>query len=130
MVGDMAYVWTAECCLYLAVIIDLRSRRVVGWAASDRMKKNLAIRALDMAVPLRNTPHDCLFHSDLRSQYCAYDYQKKLQAYGLRPSMRGKDNCYDNASVETLFKSLKAELIWRPKWPTRRQTKAAIFQNI
>jgi transposase InsO family protein len=63
-------------------------------------------------------------------QYCSYDYQKKLQAYGLRPSMSGKGNCYDNASVETFFKSLKAELIWRQKWPTRRQAEAAIFQYI
>jgi hypothetical protein len=58
------------------------------------------------------------------------DYQKKLQAYGLRPSMSGKGNCYDNASVETFFKSLKAELIWRQSWPTRRQAEAAIFQYI
>ncbi len=65
-----------------------------------------------------------------RSQYCSYDYQKKLQAYGLRPSMSGKGNCYDNASVETFFKSLKAELIWRQSWPTRRQAEAAIFQYI
>lgn len=67
------------------------------------------------------------FVSDGGSQYCSYDYQKKLQAYGLRPSMSGKDNCYDNASVETFFKSLKAELIWRQQWPTRRQAEAAIL---
>src|SRR3546814_3154973 len=66
-----------------------------------------------MAVRLRQPPEGCLFHSDRGSQYCSYDYQKKLQAYGLRPSMSGKGNCYDNASVETFFKSLKAELIWR-----------------
>jgi len=84
------------------------------------MKKDLAIRALDMAIRLRNPPPGCLFHLDRGSQYCSYAYQKKLQAYGLRPSMSGKGNCYDNASVETFFKSLKAELIWRQKWPTRR----------
>lgn len=61
-----------------------------------------------MAVRLRQPPEGCLFHSDRGSQYCSYDYQKKLQAYGLRPSMSGKGNCYDNASVETFFKSLKA----------------------
>ena len=128
--GDITYVWTREGWLYLAVILDLHSRRVVGWAVSDRMKKDLAIRALDMAVRLRNPPPGCLFHSDRGSQYCSYDYQKKLQAYGLRPSMSGKGNCYDNASVETFFKSLKAELIWRQSWPTRRQAEAAIFQYI
>lgn len=76
------------------------------------------------------TSEGCLFHSDRGSQYCSYDYQKKLQAYGLRPSMSGKGNCYDNASVETFFKSLKAELIWRQRWQTRRQAEAAIFQYI
>ncbi|WP_217996397.1 IS3 family transposase [Sphingobium xenophagum] len=128
--GDITYIWTSEGWLYLAVILDLHSRRVVGWAVSDRMKKDLAIRALDMAVRLRQPPEGCLFHSDRGSQYCSYDYQKKLQAYGLRPSMSGKGNCYDNASVETFFKSLKAELIWRQSWPTRRQAEAAIFQYI
>ncbi|EAT09290.1 IS3 family element, transposase orfB [Sphingomonas sp. SKA58] len=102
----------------------------MGWAVSDRMKKDLAIRALDMAVRLRQPPDGCIFHSDRGSQYCSYGYQKKLQAYGLRPSMSGKGNCYDNASVETFFKSLKAELIWRQRWPMRRQAEAAIFQYI
>jgi putative transposase len=64
------------------------------------------------------------------SQYCAYDYQKKLQAYGLQPSMSGKANCYDNASVETFFKTIKAELIWRQNWTTRRQAETAIFGYI
>ena len=99
--GDISYIWTREGWLYLAVILDLHSRRVVGWAVSDRMKKDLAIHALDMAVRLRKPPEGCIFHSDRGSQYCAYDYQKKLQAHGLRPSMSGKGNCYDNASVET-----------------------------
>jgi transposase InsO family protein len=81
-------------------------------------------------LALTNPAHGCIFHSDRGSQYCSYDYQKKLQAYGLRPSMSGKGNCYDNASVETFFKSLKAELIWRQKWTTRRQAEAAIFQYI
>ncbi len=125
--GDITYIWTSEGWLYLAVILDLHSRRVVGWAVSDRMKKDLAIRALDMAVRLRQPPEGCLFHSDRGSQYCSYDYQKKLQAHGLRPSMSGKGNCYDNASVETFFKSLKAELIWRQTWLTRRQAEAAML---
>ena len=128
--GDISYIWTREGWLYLAVILDLHSRRVVGWAVSDRMKKDLAIHALDMAVRLRNPPEGCIFHSDRGSQYCAYDYQKKLQAHGLRPSMSGKGNCYDNASVETFFKTIKAELIWRQSWPTRRQAETAIFQYI
>ena len=74
--GDITYIWTSEGWLYLAVILDLHSRRVVGWAVSDRMKKDLAIRALDMAVRLCRPPQGCLFHSDCGSQYCSYDYQK------------------------------------------------------
>ena len=128
--GDISYIWTSEGWLYLAVILDLHSRRVVGWAVSDRMKKDLAIRALNMAGRLRQPPGGCIFHSDRGSQYCSHDYQKKLQSHGLRPSMSGKGNCYDNASEETFFKSLKAELIWRHSWPTRRQAVAAIFQYI
>lgn len=128
--GDITYVWTSEGWLYLAVILDLHSRRIIGWAVSDRMKKDLAIRALDMAVRLRNPPNGCIFHSDRGSQYCSYDYQKKLQSHGMRPSMSGKGNCYDNSAVETFFKSLKAEMIWRQNWPTRRQAEAGIFQYI
>jgi transposase InsO family protein len=111
--GEITSIWTPEGWLYLAVILDLHGRRVVRWAVSDRMKNDLAIWAFDMAVRLRQPPEGCLFHSDRGSQYCSYDYQEKLQAYGLRPSMSGKGNCYDDASVETFVKSLKAELIWR-----------------
>ena len=128
--GDITYIWTAEGWLYLAVVIDLFSRRVVGWAVSDRMKKDLAIRALEMAIHLRKPPKGCIFHSDRGSQYCSYDFQKKLQAHKLVPSMSGKGNCYDNAAVETFFKSLKAEVLWRQNWPTRRQAETAIFQYI
>ena len=128
--GDITYIWTAEGWLYLAVVIDLFSRRVVGWAVSDRMKKDLAIRALEMAIHLRRPPKGCIFHPDRGSQYCSYDFQKKLQAHKLVPSMSGKGNCYDNAALETFFKSLKAEVLWRQNWPTRRQAETAIFQYI
>ncbi|MGX7345261.1 IS3 family transposase [Acetobacter pasteurianus] len=128
-VGDISYIWTAEGWLYLAVVIDLSSRRVIGWAASDRMKKDL-VRALDMAVRLRNPAPGCIFHSDRGSQYGSYNFQKKLLAHGLLASMSGKGNCFDNAAVETFFKSLKAEWLWRQNWPTRRQASAAIFQYI
>ena len=141
--SDISYIWTAQGWLYLAVVLDLPSRRVIGWAVSDRMKKDLAIQALDMAVKLRNPPEGCIIHSDspshglkanrcraMGSQYCAYDYQKRLQKYGLTPCMSGRGNCYDNASVATFFKTIKAELIWRQNWPTRRQAEAAIFGYI
>lgn len=128
--GDISYIWTREGWLYLAVVIDLYSRRVIGWAVSDRMKKDLAIRALDMAINLRQPPPGCIHHTDRGSQYCSHDYQKRLRDEGFQMSMSGKGNCYDNAAVETFFKSLKAELIWRHSWNTRRETETALFQYI
>lgn len=110
---DINYIWTSEGWLYLAVILDLYSRRVIGWAVSNRMKRDLAIRALDMAVALRQPARGCVHHTDCGSQYCSGDYQKRLSKHGFAVSMSGKGNCYDNSMVETFFKSLKAELIWR-----------------
>ncbi len=128
--GDITYIWTSEGWLYLAVILDLYSRRVIGWAVSNRMKRDLAIRALDMAVALRQPPEGCIHHTDRGSQYCSHDYQKRLKTHGFLASMSGKGNCYDNAVVETFFKTLKAELIWRNTWQTRRQAEMALFEYI
>lgn len=147
--GDISYVWTREGWLYLAVIIDLYSRRVVGWAVSNRMKRDLAIRALEMAINLRQSPPECIHHTDRGSQYCSHDYQKILRQHKFQVSMSGKGNCYEfklvrvsgltdpgdqskaqNAAVETFFKTIKAELIWRHQWPTRRAAELAIFEYI
>jgi len=126
--GDISYIWTREGWLYLAVILDLHSRRIIGWAASNRMKRDLAIRALEMAIALRSPPKGCLHHTDRGSQYCSHDYQKILRQHDFKVSMSGKGNCYDNAVVETFFKTIKAELIWRRSWETRRQAEVAIFE--
>lgn len=128
--SDISYIWTSEGWLYLAVVIDLYSRRVVGWVVSNRMKRDLAIRALNMAINLRKPPRDCIHHSDRGSQYCSHNYQKILRQHGFKASMSGKGNCYDNAAVETFFKTIKAELIWRHHWPTRRAAELAIFKYI
>jgi transposase InsO family protein len=93
--GDISYIWTSEGWLYLAVILDLYSRRVIGWAVCNRMKRDLAIRALDMAVALRQPPKGCIHHTDRGSQYCSHDYQKLLKKHGFEVSMSGKGNCYD-----------------------------------
>ena len=130
--------------LYLAVILDLHSRRVIGWAVSNRMKRDLAIRTLKMAIAIRLPPKDCIHHTDRGSQYCSHDYQKILRQNGFKVSMSGKGNCYDNAAVLrqenslpdcflillTFFKTIKAELIWRRSWETRRQAEMAIFEYI
>ena len=143
--GDITYVWTREGWLYLAVILDLHSRRVIGWAVSNRMKRDLAIRARNMAIAFRTPPKACIHHKDRGSQYCSHDYQKILRQHGFQVSMSGrfcrakspagqwmsgKGNCYDNAAVETFFKTIKAELIWRRSWETRRQAEIAIFEYI
>lgn len=128
--GDISYIWTREGWLYLAVILDLHFRRIIGWTVSNRMKRDLAIRALKMAIAFRAPPKGCTLHSDRGSQYCSHDYQKILRQHGLKASMSGKGNCYDNAAVETFFKTIKAELIWRRSSATRRQTEMAIFEYI
>jgi len=129
-VVDISYVWTKEGWLYLAVVLDLYSRRVIGWAVSNRMKRDLAIRALNMAITLRRPPKGCIHHSDRGSQYCSHDYQKILRQNGFKVSMSGKGNCYDNAAMETFFKTIKAELLWRHSWQTRRAAEIAIFEYI
>jgi len=123
---DISYIWTAEGWLYLAVVIDLYSRRVVGWAVSDRMKKDLAITALQRAIATRRPKPGLIHHSDRGSQYCSDEYQKILKAHGMEISMSGKGNCYDNAMVETFFKTLKSELIWRTVFLSRWQAERAI----
>ena len=128
--GDISYVWTREGWLYLAVILDLHSRRVIGWTVSNRMKRALAIRALEMAIVLRRPPKGCIHHPDRGSQYCSHDYQKILRQHGFRASMSETGNCYDNAAVETFFKTIKAELLWQQSWWTRRDTEMAIFEYI
>jgi putative transposase len=107
------------------------------------MKRDLAIRALKMAIAFRAPPKGCIHHTDRGSQYCSHDYQKILRQHGFKASpsdackhallgqrMNGKGNCYDNAAVETFFKTIKAELIWRHSWETRRSAEMAIFEYI
>ena len=94
------------------------------------MKRDLAIRALNMAIAFRSPSKDCIHHTDRGSQYCSHDYQKILRQHGFKVSMSGKGNCYDNAAVETFLKTIKAELIWRDTWETRRKAEMAIFEYI
>lgn len=107
--SDITYVWTQQGWLYLAVVIDLYSRRVVGWCIDKRMTKALVMRALVMAINLRQPPDGLIHHSDRGSQYASHDYQGLQAQHGIVPSMSRKGNCWDNAVVERLFKSLKEE---------------------
>ncbi|MFL5159816.1 MAG: IS3 family transposase [Microvirga sp.] len=128
--ADISYVWTGEGWLYLAVILDLFARRVVGWAVSDRLHKELALKALRKALAIRRPGEGLTHHADRGSQYCSIEYQAELRKHGIQISMSGKGNCYDNAVVETFFKTLKSELVWRTVFDTRAEAKAAIGRYI
>jgi putative transposase len=128
--ADISYVWTGEGWLYLAVILDLFARRVVGWAVSDRLHKELALKALRKALAIRRPGEGLTHHADRGSQYCSIEYQAELRKHGIRISMSGTGNCYDNAVVETFFKTLKSELVWRTMFDTRAEAKAAIGRYI
>ena len=107
-----------------------RHRLGPSGAISNRMKQDLALRALNMAIAIRRPPPVCIHHTDRGSQYCAHDYQKLLRKHGFKVSMSGKGNCYDNSAVESFFKSLKAEIVRRRNWQTRREVEIALFQYI
>ena len=128
--ADISYVWTREGWLYLAVVIDLFARRVVGWAVSDRLHRRLALAALNKALTIRRPSEGLIHHSDRGSQYCSIDYQSELRRHRIQISMSGKGNCYDNAMVETFFKTLKSELIWRTTFYTRTEAEQAIARYI
>lgn len=117
---DITYVWTSEGWLYLAVVIDLYSRRVIGWCMDKRMKKSLVIRALMMAINLRRPKPGLIHHSDRGSQYASHQYQKLLQQHGFVVSMSRKGNCWDNAPIERFFSSLKREWIADQLYGTRK----------
>jgi putative transposase len=118
-VGDITYIPTAEGWLYLAVIIDLFARRVVGWATSSSLKADLTCRALEMAVLRRGKPEDLVYHSDRGIQYASSEFRTALERFGITPSMSRKGNCYDNAAAESFMDTLKVELVHRYKFATR-----------
>ena len=109
--GDITYVWAAGRWRYLAVVIDLYSRRVVGWSLDSRPNAELVVKALDMAYPLRGNPKGVLFHSDQGSQYGSRLFRQRLWRYRMEQSMSRRGNCWDNAPMERLFRSLKSEWI-------------------
>ncbi|WP_425434990.1 IS3 family transposase [Loktanella atrilutea] len=128
--ADISYIWMAEGWLYLAVVLDLFSRRVVGWATSDRLKRDLVVEALRRALVARNPAPGLVHHSDRGSQYCSIDYQALLRQRGILISMSGRGNCYDNAMVETFFKTIKSELVWPVAWQSRQQAENAVARYI
>lgn len=129
--GDITYIATDEGWLFLAVFLDIFTRKIVGFSCDDNMKTELIINALQMALDQKNTDCDNLIaHSDQGSQYASDDYAKKLKLAGVIASMSRRGNCYDNAHVESFFHSLKVELVYRKKFKTREEAKQAIFRWI
>jgi transposase InsO family protein len=128
--GDITYVATREGWLYVAVLMDLYSRRIVGWAMDERMTTALTSQALEMALQHRGRPTGLLHHSDRGSQYGATVYQQRLLALNIHCSMSRPANCWDNAVVESFFATLKTELLHQRSWMTRHDARAAIFEYI
>ncbi len=128
--ADISYVWTFEGWLYLAVIMDLHSRQIVGWAMDKRMKKQLALDALAMAYWQRKPGQDLLHHSDRGSQYACCEYRKQLEIYAMTASMSRKGNCWDNAPTERFFRSLKSERLTGCRFVTRNEAKNEILDYI
>ena len=128
--SDISYLWTHEGWLYLAVVLDLFSRRIVGWSLSNRMKVDLVSNALRMAIGCRKPPKGLLHHSDRGSQYACQDYQQLLKQQGITPSMSRKGNCWDNAVVERFFRSLKYERINDVRYRTREEAKRDVVDYI
>ncbi len=129
-VSDITYVWTDEGWLYLAVVMDLYSRAVIGWSMNRRMTQQLVIDALTMALFRRGFPKGTIIHSDRGSQYCSAVYQRLIKLKGLRCSMGRRANCYDNAAMESFFHTLKVELVHRHRFTSRVTARQAIFEYI
>lgn len=127
---DITYIQTWEGWLYLAVVLDLFSRRVVGWSMGSDMKTTLVLRALDMALGLRGADGDLVHHSDRGSQYASEAYRAALESQGITCSMSRKGDCWDNAVVESFFGTLKRELVYRQSWPTRLRARAAVHEYV
>jgi transposase InsO family protein len=127
---DITYVGTRQGWLYLAVVLDLFSRKVVGWSMSEHIDRHLVLNALDMALKGRRPPRGLLHHSDRGSQYASADYQQALAARGIQCSMSRKGNCWDNAVVESFFSSLKLELVYTTDFATHEQARLALFEYI
>ena len=129
-VVDITYIWTKEGWLYLAAVLDLYSRRIVGWAIEKRMTADLTLEALRMAWWSRRPGKGLIHHSDRGSQYASHEYQRELTNYGMICSMSRKGNCWDNAVMERFFRSLKSERVDHKVYSTREEARVDIIDYI
>ena len=128
--ADITYVWTLEGWLYLAVVMDLCSRQIVGWAMDRRMKKKLTLQALAMAYFRRKPAPGLIHHSDRGSQYACHEYQKRLKQYAMISSMSRKGDCWDNSPMERFFRSLKSERLAFCRFETRQSARLEALDYI
>jgi len=129
-VSDITYIGTDEGWLYLGIVGELAGKEIIGFSMSERMTKDLVIRAAEMAINNNPLKKDCIFHSDRGSQYCSNDYQKLLKKSGIVCSMSRKGNCWDNAPAESFFATLKKELVYHEHYKTREEAEKSIFEYI
>ena len=129
-VGDITYIPTKEGWLYLATVIDLFSRRIIGWSMNSNIKSELVNKALLMAIWQRKPPKGLIWHTDRGSQYCSDSHLKLIKQHGIIQSMSRKGNCWDNAVAESFFHTIKVELIYQSKFNTREEAKYAVFEYI
>ena len=129
-VADITYLYTQEGWLYLSTIMDLYSRKIVGWSMHNRLTQSLVIEALHMAIKQRKPSQGLLLHSDRGSQYASYCYQALLGKRGILCSMSRQGNCWDNAVMESFYRTLKIELIYQRKYETRIEARRDIFEYI
>lgn len=129
-VSDITYLWTTEGWMYLATVLDLYSRAVIGWSLQETMTAELVCNALGMALQHRGSPKDVIVHSDRGSQYCSDVYQQLIQQHQLKCSMSRKGDCWDNAVAESFFHTLKTELIYATNYQTKGETKQNVFQYL
>jgi putative transposase len=129
-VTDITYIATLQGWVYLASVMDLYSRKIVGWALSDRMTKELVLEAFDKACKRQQPPKGLIHHSDRGSQYASVEYRTRLESNQMIGSMSRKGNCYDNACIESFHSIIKKELIYQTKFKTRQQAYDAIYEYI
>ena len=127
---DVTYVATGEGWLYLAVVLDLCSRKVVGWSMAGHLRAGLCLDALGMALARRSPGPGLVHHSDRGVQYACGEYRRLLEGSGIAPSMSRRGDCYDNAAVESFFKTLKAELVHDERYATHEEARVSIFEYI
>jgi transposase InsO family protein len=127
---DITYITTDEGFLYLAGVIDLCSRKIIGWSMDDHLRTELCTDALDMAIRSRRPGEDLIHHSDRGVQYASSDYQRLLQSHNICVSMSGVGDCYDNAAMESFWGTLKTELVYHRKYRTREEARQSIFKYI